>query len=185
MAVEEELAQLEDDLRRLNLEYETYFNGNSKGPSREMAARVESAITKFSREAASLNFSQSFKFHQLLQRYAAHSDLWRRKLREKEESKDRVATPKGKTSGGETGLRFEVVISDPDKERDKVDRVVEALVVAKRAVGEPADSIEPVVLCELVHERVRQVKASEGCSKVQASVSIEERKVRLNVIQAD
>ena len=32
MTVEEELAQLEDDLRRLNLEYENYFNGNSKGP---------------------------------------------------------------------------------------------------------------------------------------------------------
>ena len=62
----------------------------------------------------------------------------------------------------------------------------ELLALLDRELNRLADKYRvPVVLCELVHERVRQVKASEGCSKVQASVSIEERKVRLNVIQAD
>jgi hypothetical protein len=81
VTVEEELAKLEDNIRRLKIEYETYFSGGQPRPPHDTVFRVDTTIKKFSDNTGRLNFGQRFKFNQLVQKYAVYNDLWRRKMK--------------------------------------------------------------------------------------------------------
>lgn len=84
MTVDEELNLLEQHLRRLKIEYEIYFNNTSKKPPIDIEWKVLAALRKFS-DGSKMNFSQRFRFNEMAQRYAVYSDLWRKKMRIREE----------------------------------------------------------------------------------------------------
>ncbi len=84
MTVDEELNLLDDVLRRLKVEYDVYFGGGSKKPPVETEWRVQSLVKKYS-DSQKLTFAQRFKYNTIAQRYAIYSDLWRQKLKIKEE----------------------------------------------------------------------------------------------------
>lgn len=185
MTVDEALGKLEDNIRRVKIEYEAYFNGGLARPPHDTVFRIESAIKKYSSEAANLNFSQRFKFNQLAQKYAVYNDLWRKKLRVKEEGLDRLPLTAGRVAPrqgeGEERAGYgsvHVVCSDPEMESDKVDELLKALIRAKSQIGEPTDDIDPEVFTEFVREKTRQFKQSLGCKGVEFSVSVEAGKVK-------
>ncbi len=84
MTIDEEIAKLDDNIRRLKIEYEAYFNGGLPRPPHETAFRVERTIKKYG-DASKLNYGQRFRFNQLVQRYAVNNDLWRKRLKDKVE----------------------------------------------------------------------------------------------------
>lgn len=84
MTIDEELALLSEQLRRLKIEYEIFFNNPAKRPPTDIEWKVLSLIRKFS-DGARLSFSQRFKYNEMAQRYAVQSDLWRKKMRIREE----------------------------------------------------------------------------------------------------
>lgn len=183
MTADEELGKLDENLRRLKIEYEVYFNGGSPRPPHDTVFRVESLIKKYS-DASKLNFSQRFKFNQLVQKYAINNDLWRRKLKDKEEGRGRFAQQRHETGQVAEGP-VSVVCSDPSKEQDKVEQLLNAVVQARRQVGERVDNIDPVSFAKFVREKTQQVKESLGCEKVQFSVSVEEGKVKFKAVKSD
>jgi len=84
VTIEEELALLNEQLRRLKIEYEIFFSNPAKRPPTDIEWKVLSLIRKFS-DGARLSFSQRFKYNEMAQRYAVQSDLWRKKMRIREE----------------------------------------------------------------------------------------------------
>jgi len=84
VTTDEELTLLEQQLRRLKIEYEIFFNNPAKRPPSDVEWKVLSLIRKFS-DSARLSFSQRFKYNEMAQRYAIQSDLWRKKTRIREE----------------------------------------------------------------------------------------------------
>ncbi len=89
MTIDEELTLLDQQLRRLKIEYEIFFNNPSKRPPTDVEWKVLSLIRKFSdgrfSEGTRMNFSQRFKYNEMAQRYAIQADLWRKKMRIREE----------------------------------------------------------------------------------------------------
>ena len=83
MTIDEELALLEDHVRRLKVEYEIYFNGGSRKAPTDLDWRVQGMIKKYS--DSQKDSPQRFKYNTVVQRYATYSDLWRQKLRIREE----------------------------------------------------------------------------------------------------
>src|ERR1041384_5411269 len=75
---------LEDNMRRLKIEYDVFFGGGSKKPPADTEWRVQSIIKKFS-DSGKMNFAQRFRYNSIVQKYAIFSDLWRQKLKIKEE----------------------------------------------------------------------------------------------------
>jgi len=185
MTVDEELARLEENLRRLKIEYEVYFNGGSKRPPRDTLYRVDSTIKKFSNEASNLSIAQRFKFNQLVQRYAVHSDLWRRKLRGKEEGWESAGPATGQPGAPGVRASCEVVVGDPQGEGEKIGQVVEALMAAERQSSEPPEVIDPMALADAARERIRQVKEATGARRVRVSVSVRQGKVEFDVVPSD
>jgi hypothetical protein len=90
VTVDEELNLLEQQLRRLKIEYEMFFNNPAKRPPADVEWKVLSLIRKFS-DSARLSFSQRFRYNEMAQRYAIQSDLWRKKTRIREEGYRRPA----------------------------------------------------------------------------------------------
>jgi len=84
VTTDEELAFFEDSVRRLKVEYDIYFGGGSRRAPTELDWRVQGLIKKYS-DSQRLSSPQRFKYNTVVQRYAIYSDLWRQKLRIKEE----------------------------------------------------------------------------------------------------
>ena len=180
MTVDEELSKLEENLRRLKIEYESYFNGGVPRPPNDLAFRVEKTIKKYGGGSVEMTFRQRFRFNQLTQSYAVHNDLWRKKLKIKEEG----GTPRSR----EAVLRetsFRITWSDPDIERDKVDELRRAIMQARAAAGEPGDPIDPHRFAGFVRDKTRQCKQSLECDRVEFSVSVEGGHVKLRATKAD
>ena len=92
--VEEQLARLEEDIRRLKIEFDVYFNGASKRPPYDTKNRVETIIKRLL-DDRTLTYAQRFHYNSLASRYNAFRELWRRTLQGREEGRDPVADGEG------------------------------------------------------------------------------------------
>jgi hypothetical protein len=84
VTTDEELSQLEQQLRRLKIEYEMFFNNPTKRPPTDVEWKVLAILRKFS-DGGRMNFAQRFRYNSMAQQYAVQSDLWRKKSRIREE----------------------------------------------------------------------------------------------------
>ena len=93
----------------------------SPRPPHDTLYRVENMIKRYSSDQSKLNFSQRFRFTSLAQKYAVNSNLWRRKLQEKEEGRSLTGAQKraGRIAAGAMA-RCAWSCSDPDAETEKV-----------------------------------------------------------------
>ncbi len=184
MTVDEELTKLEDDLRRLKIEYDAYFGGGAKRAPRDSVYRVEKVLKRYSADASKLSFGQRFRFNALAQKYTVNNELWQKRLRDKEEGRGQFAVRRAEEPASADG-GTQIVCSDPEKEAEKVDRLLKAVVEAKRQAGERVDNIDPLAFHDFVRKKTEQLKSSLGCEKVQFSVTVEDGKVKFKAAKAD
>jgi len=185
VTVDEELNKLEDDLRRLKIEYEVYFNGGAPRPPHDTLFRVEVLIKRYSSDQAKLNFTQRFRFYTLAQKYAVNNQLWKRKLQEKEEGRSLTGVPRRPVETPVSEGVVRVVFSDPEAEAEKVEQLLRAMRDAKRQVGERPDTLDVASFRKFIQEKTKQVKKTLHCNRVQFSISVEEGKVRFKATKAD
>jgi hypothetical protein len=82
--IDEDLAQIEQDVRRLKIEYEQFFGGGRARPPSDTQWRVESLMRRYNERTAELNYAQRFRFNNLAQTYAKYVEMWRKKTVQKE-----------------------------------------------------------------------------------------------------
>ena len=82
--VDEDLGQIEKDIRRLKIEYEQFFGGGRPRPPADTQWRLESLMRRYNERTAELSFGQRFRFTNLTQTYAKYVDMWRKKTMQKE-----------------------------------------------------------------------------------------------------
>ena len=184
MTIDEELSKLEDDIRRLKIEYEVYFNGNADRPPRDRVYRVETFIKRYTGDQSDLNFGQRYKLNGLAQKYAVQNSLWKRKLMEKEEGRGQFAQQRRELEELTAERTVRVVCSDPEGEPEKVDRIFKAMIRAQRKVGQKVENVDPARFQKYIRDKTREIKASLGCDKVQFSVSVENGKVKFKAVKA-
>ena len=85
--IDEELSQLERDIRQLKIEYDMYFGGGRKRPPNEVEWRIELLIKRYAERGGELKFAQRFRFNNLAQTYAKYKDVFRKRLAQREEGK--------------------------------------------------------------------------------------------------
>jgi hypothetical protein len=79
-AVDQQLNKLEEDIRKLKIEFDIFFNGSTKRPPLEARARLESQIKRMS-DNRQLTFAQRYQLNTLVARFTSYRELWRRTLR--------------------------------------------------------------------------------------------------------
>lgn len=81
---DEEIAQIEKDMRRLKIEYEQFFGGGRQRPPTDTQWRLESVMRRYNDRSSEMSFAQRFRFNNLAQTYAKYVDMWRKKTQQKE-----------------------------------------------------------------------------------------------------
>src|SRR5215469_10133876 len=85
--IDEDLAQLERDIRQLKIEYDMYFGGGRKRPPNEIEWRIDLVIKRYSERGGELKSTQRFRFTNLTQGYAKYKEVFRKRLAQREEGK--------------------------------------------------------------------------------------------------
>jgi len=83
--IDEDLGQLERDIRQLKIEYDQYFGGGRKRPPTEIEWRIELLIKRYGERGGDMKSGQRFKFSGLTQSYAKYRDMFRKRTKQKEE----------------------------------------------------------------------------------------------------
>lgn len=78
------LARLEEDIRKLKIDFGIFFNGGLKRAPHEARGRVEATIKRLA-DDRSLSYVQRYQFNSLLAGYTSYRELWRRQLKKKGE----------------------------------------------------------------------------------------------------
>ena len=78
--LDQQLKRLEDDIRKLKIDFDIIFNGASKRAPLEARARLESYIKRIA-DDRNLSFSQRYYFNTLVARFTSYRELWRRTLK--------------------------------------------------------------------------------------------------------
>jgi hypothetical protein len=185
VTADEEFNKLEDDIRRLKIEYEVYFNGASPRAPHDTLFRVETLIKRYSSDQSKLSFSQRFRFNTLAQKYAVNSQLWRRRLQEKEEGRYLHSAPRRQVEAPVSGITVRVIFSNPDTETDKVEKLLRAMQEARRLAGERDDGLDVIAFRKFIRDKTQQIKDTLDCDKVQFSVSVEGGKVKFKATKAE
>lgn len=82
--VDDDLNQIERDVRALKIEYEQYFGGGRPRPPTDTQWRVDSLVRRWNERGAEMSTGQRFRFNNLQQTYAKYQEIWRKKLMQKE-----------------------------------------------------------------------------------------------------
>jgi hypothetical protein len=78
--IDTQLARMEDDIRKLKIDFDIYFNGAAKRPPLEARARLEAVIKRVA-DNRSLSYAQRYQFNTLVSRFTSYRELWRRTLK--------------------------------------------------------------------------------------------------------
>ncbi len=205
MTIDEELSLLEDQVRRLKVEYDIYFGGGSKKPPTEIEWKVKNLLKKYS-DGSRMSYGQRFRYTTVQQRYALFNALWQQKLVIKEEGyrrpQDAMLGIQGMRSDqqheAERSLSNQNAQLDPrpmqgsDSGEDKPFRVAfaDAKPEAKAwnrftspGRSPPADRRKSSATLDsfkkFVQQKTTQLKKEHGCQAVEYSVEMLNGQVKL------
>ncbi len=171
---DEQLTRLEEDIRRLRVEFDIFFNGGSKRPPYDTKGRVETLLKRLG-DDRSLTFAQRYRYNSLAARYNSFRELWRRTMQGREEGRDAVSAHRASVHHEASPPKVEpvsFVCADAHREVEVVKNLFESLMEAKRLCGEAEDLSFPK-FHRLVASKADGLKQKLGCEQVRFSVAIE------------
>jgi hypothetical protein len=170
---DEQLTRLEDDIRRLRVEFDIFFNGAAKRPPYDTKGRVETLLKRLG-DDRTLTYAQRYRYNSLAARYNAFRDLWRRTMQGREEGRDPASAARAGAKKGETDPKeISVVCLDAHREVELVKNLYTSLLEAKRRCGEPTEDLSFPKFHRLIASKADGIKEQAGCDRVQFSVAIE------------
>jgi hypothetical protein len=168
--VEDHLTRIEEDIRRLKVEFDIYFNGAAKRPPYDTKMRVESHLKRLG-DDRSLSFAQRYHYNSLATRYSSFRELWRRTLQDREEGRGTAASRAAAREAPPAFERSEFSCADVRHDVRTVKGVYDALIEAKRSCGEATRDLSFAKFHRLVMERTEALK--EGSNRMIFSVDVE------------
>ena len=172
---DEQLTRLEDDIRRLRVEFDIFFNGAAKRPPYDTKGRVETLLKRLG-DDRTLNYAQRYRYNSLCARYNAFRDLWRRTMQGREEGRDAISAARASQKREVTETKVEpasFVCGDPHHEVELVKNLYNSLIEAKRHCGEPVEDLSFPKFHRLIASKADGIKQQRGCDRVRFSVTVE------------
>jgi hypothetical protein len=177
---EREFQMLSTELRKLEGEYNMYFAGRTARPPIESRGRVDQLFKRWDRRQVDSTATR-FKLQTLQSRYSSFVDLWDRALRAREEgrpspllhrSRDMARSQRPTGSEGARAVTF----LDPPQEGDKLQKLYDMLMDARRQAGEGVVPFNK--FADLVKEQTQRLQ-KKGLDEVTFSVSTADGRVNL------
>lgn len=173
ISIDEQLNRLEEEIRKLKVEFDIYFNGGTGKPPHDSKYRVESLVKRLY-DARGMTFGQRFRYNSLVARFNVYKELWRRNLKEREEGGREVAAVEPTRAFPATTVRC----CDPQTEPEKVREIYDNLLLAKRHCGERIGEVPFDRFQQMIGTQVRQIKDKLGCNAIEFTIEVDEGAVK-------
>ncbi len=203
---DEELSQIERDIRTLKIEYEQFFGGGRQRPPTDTQWRVETLMRRHNERIGELTFGQRFRFNNLAQTYAKYQEMWRKKTMQKETGMQQhhfgaaakaIEAERARRAAAEAGadssrlppaargkkeapsvISCAMSISDPAQEGEKVRVLYYKMLEARVGTGEKAGAASLQDFERFVRQKTRELQ-DKGGREVEYTVSVENGRVKL------
>src|SRR6266852_1030032 len=171
--IDEELGQLERDIRQLKIEYDQYFGGGRKRPPTEIEWRIDILVKRYAERGGELKFAQRFRFNNLSQTYAKYKDIFRKRTAQKEEGKiqrhfgaaaKEIEAARAKkeaeehAAAGSAGESKTLRMTCSEPEREKVEQLYQAFLQAKQTAGEETGKLSRSNFNEFVLKKTKELQ---------------------------
>src|SRR5436309_9235542 len=207
--IDQELGQLERDIRQLKIEYDQYFGGGRKRPPTEVEWRIVQLIKRYAERGGDLKFGQRFRYNNLTQTYAKYKDIFRKRTQQKEEGRLQrhfgaaakaieaerakaqtfVPTATVAVSAAATNVSvtaqasaFRMVCSEPEREAEKVEQLYQAFLQAKASAGEETHKLSADGFKEFVRKKTKDLQSKQNCRDVEYVVETVDGQVKLKAL---
>lgn len=194
--IDEDLNQIERDIRQLKVEYDQYFGGGRKRPPTEIEWRIELLVKRYTERMGELKSAQRFRFSNLTQSYAKYKDVFRKRFQQKEEGKiqrhfgaaaraieaERSHKEVAQASAAAAPSAFRVICAEPDKEAEKVEQLYKAFLEAKQKAGEHTDKLTRAGFREFVRKKTKDLQKQKGCREVEYVVEVVDGQAKLKAL---
>jgi hypothetical protein len=181
---DEDLSNLDEWLRRLKVEYDIFFNGHRKRPPEDLRARVDKVVKKLV-EATDMSFSQRFRYNTLVSRYYVYRDLWRRTMKERENSEEAARELSAEIGPDDSAkatdpspIEIQVSIANPEKEEDKVRQLYDALLQIRETHSPNVPGLSFEKFVKYISTQTDGIRVKYACSSVLYKVRLEENAIR-------
>jgi len=192
--IDEDLSHLEKDVRQLKIEYEQYFGGGKSRPPADTEWRIETMVKRYGDRGAAMSYSQRFHYSNLAQTYAKYREMFRKRLKQKEEggvqrhfgaaardiekerSRKRAA---GQKDNSARQFPFTISCKDPGHEKKNVERLFEAFRSAKQEAGENVGKLTVEAFQQFVQQKTDQLKKQGSAREVEYIVTLDGKHARL------
>ena len=206
--IDEDLGQIERDIRQLKIEYDQYFGGGRKRPPTEIEWRIDLLMKRYAERGGDLKSAQRFRFNNLTQTYAKYKDIFRKRMKQKEEgfvqrhfgaaaraieeerarehakaeTQGAAEQPAGKKKNGKEAAPYRTTFSEPDREPEKVDELYHAFVAAKAQAGEETERLSRERFDDFVRKKTRELQKQKKCKDVEYVVETVDGQVKLKAL---
>jgi hypothetical protein len=195
--IDEDLNQLEKDVRQLKIEYEQYFGGGRSRPPTEVEWRIELVIKRYGERGANMKFAQRYRYGNIAQTYARYREMFRKRLKQKEEgtvvrhygaAAKKIEAERASRHAAELrssspedvdARRVSVSYSGTDNGDAKTQKLYEAFRDAKEQAGENTSKLTLDSFQSFVKRKMDELRSKNKDTKVEFSVSVEDGKVKL------
>jgi len=191
--IDEDLAQLERDIRQLKIEYEQYFGGGKKRPPADIEWRIDALLKRYSDRSAEMKYSQRFRYGNLTQMYSKFREIFRKRMKQKEEGTvqrhfgaaareieaERAQRRAKSEKSDSVHFPFAVSWGDPDREKKKVEQLFAAFREAKEKAGEDTEPLTMDAFQKFVRQKTDQLKKQKDAHEVEYIVTVEGNHARL------
>jgi hypothetical protein len=179
--VDEELAALDQNIKRLRIEYDQYFMGNSRRAPQVLLGKVQKTIVRFSNKMPS-NTAQKFRFNALNSKYQMYRQHWGRIMRQIEAGTYKVhkfqADLHERDSGiSESGPVTKAAMAGP--QGSPIDKLCDALSSARRKTGEQTGKIDSSKVAKMVKQQTASIRKQHPGAKIKFRVVIEGNRAKL------
>ena len=190
MGFEEDLGEIESNIRRLGVEWEKFFGGIEKKPPNDLKAKVEALLRRHANIEIKNN-TERFRYQNLTARYNTMNELWAKRLRAKEEGKTfgmhglkadvlpppppPVEAPRPRAG---RGADADVRVTSAEGDSPAVRTLFERFLAARAAAGEAApvkfDSFR-----KLISQQASRILSEKGGQAVDFRLETKDGKVSL------
>jgi hypothetical protein len=192
MPLSDDLEQLEQMIRQLQIEWEKFFGGVEKKPPNDLKTKVENLIRRHA-YGEIRNNSERFRYQTLTARYNTFNELWGKRLRALEEGRpmgvhglkaDKLppppppgaaAAPKAAASARPPA---EVRVGHPERDAAAVRELYDGFMQARKAAGETG-AVKFESFQKLIAQQASRILTEKGARAVDFRLETKDGKVTL------
>jgi hypothetical protein len=198
--IDEDLSQIEKDIRQLKIEYDQYFGDGRKRPPNDIEWRVDLLVKRYNERGGEMKSAQRFRFNNLTQTYAKYKDIFRKKTALKEEGRlqrhfgaaaKEIEAARAKEHAKEEAVAaagtgntkaFRMICTQPDREPEKVEQLYQAFLQAKLLAGEHTGKLSRSSFNQFVLKKTKELQKQKNCKDVEYVVETVEGQVKLKAL---